>query len=50
MAKSKMLLVRYPNESNHNLMKIDLDDFERRIEFDDEVFGWYKGDYISIKK
>ena len=50
MAKSKKLWVRFPNESDHHEIDVDLDQFERRMEFKDEVFGWYKGDYISIKK
>ena len=50
MARSKMFWVRFSNESDHHEVNIDIDQFERRIEFDDEVFGWYRGDYISIKK
>ena len=50
MAKSKKLWVRFPNESEHQEIDIDVDQFERRIEFDTEVFGWYEGNYIAIKK
>lgn len=45
-----MLWVRFPNESNHHEMEIDIDQFERRDEFNDEVFGLYKGNFICIKK
>ena len=50
MAKSKRLWVRFPNESEHQEIDIDLDEFERRMELSDEVYGWYKGIYIGIKK
>ena len=42
-------LVRFPNESDFIEMDIDMDDFNMTNEFNDEMFGWYKGIYISIK-
>ena len=45
-----MFWVRFPNESTYQEIKLDIDKFERRNEFDDEVFGLYEGSYISIKK
>jgi len=50
MAKSKMLWIRFPNESEHQEMNVDLDLFMLRQEFDDEAFGLYKGTFIFIKK
>ena len=50
MARSKMFWVRFPNESTYQEIKLDIDKFEHRNEFDDEVFGLYEGSYISIKK
>lgn len=29
---------------------IDMSKFESKNEFDDQVFGWYQGEYISILK
>lgn len=31
-------------------MSIDLSRFTVDREFEDEIFGWYLGDYIAIKK
>jgi len=50
MARSKMFWVRFPNEGAYQEVELDIDKFERRNEFDDEVFGWYDGTYIAIKK
>ena len=47
---TKPLQVRFPNESEYFEVKIDIDLFNRTKEFEDEVFGWYKGNYICIKK
>ena len=44
------VLVRFPNESYWDEMKIDLSKFKQENEFDHEVFGWYEDIYISIKK
>jgi hypothetical protein len=42
--------VRFPNEDSWNIISIDLDLFISVKEFENEVFGWYKGVYISILK
>jgi hypothetical protein len=42
--------IRFHNESNWNELSIDMDEFLASKEFDKEVFGWYKGTYISILK
>jgi hypothetical protein len=47
MTKVKM---RFPNESNFEDVVIDMKHFEPVNHFNDEVFGWYKGTYISLKK
>ena len=47
MTKVKM---RFPNESNHEDILINLSDFKPEKEFKDEIFGWYKNTYVSISK
>jgi hypothetical protein len=42
--------VRFPNESFFQEILIDLSIFAPHKEFDDETFGYYKGNYISIRK
>ena len=42
-------LVRFPNESEYLEMEIDMDEFNMVTIFEKEMFGWYKGTYISIK-
>jgi hypothetical protein len=42
-------LVRFPNESEFLEIEIEMDDFNMVTIFQDEMFGWYKGMYISIK-
>lgn len=42
--------IRFPNESQWDEFSIDMDNFLSVREFDSEVFGWYKGIYISILK
>lgn len=42
--------VRLPNESTWDIILIDLDLFIPTNEFDNEIFGRYKGIYISILK
>jgi hypothetical protein len=42
--------VRFPNESFFQEISIDLSIFAPHKEFDDETFGYYKGNYISIRK
>jgi hypothetical protein len=46
----KKVLVRFPNESEYQELIINLDNFEKKNEFGDEIFGWYDGTYIAIKK
>jgi hypothetical protein len=43
-------LVRFPNESEFVEMEINMDEFDMVTEFRDEMFGWYKNLYISIKQ
>lgn len=50
MAKSKTLQVRFPNETDYQDIKLDMDKFMLRQEFDDEAFGLYDGTFIFIKK
>lgn len=45
----ELKLVRFPNESEFIEMEIDMTDFNKVTEFQNEMFGWYKGTYISIK-
>jgi hypothetical protein len=47
---TRSLKIRFPNESSWCDTQIDMDLFIRTREFDDEVFGWYDGTYISILK
>lgn len=42
--------IRFPNESQWDEFSIDMDNFLSVRELDSEVFGWYKGIYISILK
>jgi len=42
--------VRFPNESYWEELSVDTDLFLARKEFEYEVFGWYKGIYVSILK
>jgi len=42
--------IRLPNESRWDEFSIDMDNFLSVRELDSEVFGWYKGIYISILK
>jgi hypothetical protein len=42
-------LVRFPNECEFLEIEIEMDDFNMVTIFQDEMFGWYKGTYISIK-
>lgn len=44
------ILVRLPNEDYFDYVKIDLEKFEVSNEFPHEIFGWYDGVAISIKK
>ena len=54
MSDEKKLLeekyVRFPNESNFILTPVDMTKFIPSQEFDDQIFGFYCGTYISIKK
>jgi hypothetical protein len=47
---TRLLKIRFPNESLWYDSQIDMDLFIRTREFNDEVFGWYNGTYISILK
>ena len=43
--------VRFPNESTWTeVPNFDWGEFKLDKEFDDEIFGWYGGVYISIVK
>ena len=46
----KKLKIRFPNESFFEELLINLDEFQPVNEFNEEIFGWYKNTYISIKK
>ena len=47
MTKVKM---RLPNESCFDDFTINMNEFKPEKEFRDEVFGWYRDTYISLKK
>jgi hypothetical protein len=42
--------MRFPNETCHEDVLIDMNEFKPRQEFKDETFGWYKNTYVSISK
>jgi hypothetical protein len=42
--------VRFPNESFFEEIEINIVNFKPDKHFSDEIFGWYNGTYISIKK
>ena len=42
--------VRFPNESYFEEIPIDLSKFVPEKEFENETFGHYDGNYISIRK
>lgn len=41
---------RFPNEMNHDKVKLDLDDFKIHHITNDEVFGYYGFQYMAIKR
>jgi hypothetical protein len=47
---TKLKQVRFANESYYHTIPIDINKFEPRKEFNNEVFGWYDGTYVAIKK
>lgn len=44
------VFMRFPNESEYLKITINMGDFEPKKWFKTEVFGWYKGVYVSIKR
>lgn len=44
------MMIRMPNTDNYIQMDIDLRRFTQDRETDIELFGWYEGTYIAIKK
>lgn len=42
--------IRFPNESCFDTIMINMDEFKTEQVFKDEIFGWYKGAYVSISK
>jgi len=42
--------IRFPNESCFEEINLDLSEFKPVEDFQEEVFGWYKGIYISVRK
>jgi len=42
--------IRLPNTDEYVQMEIDMTLFRQDRETDTEIFGWYKGSYIAIKK
>ena len=50
IVNNKIFLVRFPNETEFYEIPLDINLFESNKEFDNEIFGWYAGSYISIKK
>jgi hypothetical protein len=43
-------MVRFPNESFPIEINFNIEDFHPEKDFGDEVFGYWNGVYISIKK
>jgi hypothetical protein len=43
-------MVRFPNESIPFEIELDMDEFHLEKDFGDELFGYWRGVYISIKK
>ena len=43
-------MVRFPNESLPIEIDFNIDDFQPEKDFGDEVFGYWNGVYISVKK
>jgi len=50
MSNTKTTQIRFPNEDYYVEIELDLDEFKPEQEFDDVIFGWYKGVYIEVKK
>jgi len=50
MSKMSRVQVRMANDFAFNQVKLNLDDFKTMVVYDDEVFGFYKNDYVSIKR
>ena len=42
--------VKFPNESFHEEMEVDMTEFKPDKEFNTQIFGWYLGHYVSIEK
>jgi hypothetical protein len=42
--------IRLPNESMYDEIYIDMDEFRPANDYHDEIFGWYRANYIAIKK
>lgn len=42
--------VRLPNESFYDEVYIDMSLFRPENDYIDETFGWYRANYIAIKK
>ena len=43
-------MVRFPNESTPIEIDLDINEFQLEKDFGDEVFGYWRGVYISVKK
>lgn len=50
MNKMSRVQMRMANDFAFNQVKLNLDDFKTMVVYDDEVFGFYKSHYISIKR
>lgn len=51
MSEEIEIRVRFPNESFYDKVKtFRLEDFEETKEFDDCVFGWWGGLYVSVHR
>jgi len=44
------MMIRIPNTDNYIQADIDLGLFIKDLESETELFGWYDGTYIAIKK
>lgn len=43
-------MIRFPNTDDYVKANINMAEFKQDKEFDNEVFGWYRGQYVAIKK
>ena len=50
VSEKTKIMVRFPNESVTFEIELDMDEFHPEKDFGDEIFGYWRGVYISISK